>query len=164
MMPQEPIRDFMHRTIANLEFVRAKSGPFEVTQLVNSFLGAVVHPWERFSTDQAFQKSLSEAHRLGWPLIQKERQNDKPINTIWDLIRAVRNGLAHGNIEFRSAGSNEIKFLSVEDRYPRGHARAGQRRTGVVLSVEQLNSLLYCFTDLADDLCRRTVRPGPIAA
>jgi hypothetical protein len=39
-MPTEPIRDIMRRTIANLEFVErhaTPNGPYEVTQLLNSF-------------------------------------------------------------------------------------------------------------------------------
>jgi hypothetical protein len=49
MMPYEPVLDIMRRTMANLEFVeehKSDIGPFEVTQLLNSFLGALAHPWE----------------------------------------------------------------------------------------------------------------------
>ena len=46
-MPIEPIRDIMRGTIANLEFVETHArpnGPYEVTQLINSFLGTLAHP------------------------------------------------------------------------------------------------------------------------
>ena len=42
-MPHDPVRDIMRRTMHNLKFVEARAGadgPYEVTQLVNSFLGA----------------------------------------------------------------------------------------------------------------------------
>ena len=49
MMPHEPTRDMMRRTMKNLEFIESHAkiyGLFEVTQLVNSFLSALAHPWE----------------------------------------------------------------------------------------------------------------------
>jgi hypothetical protein len=52
MNPEQPVRDIMQWTMMNLEFIEAqprdpRTGPFEVTQLVNSFLGALAHPWIR---------------------------------------------------------------------------------------------------------------------
>jgi hypothetical protein len=47
VMPIEPVRDIMRRTMQNLKFVeghRGANGPYEVTQLLNSFLGALAHP------------------------------------------------------------------------------------------------------------------------
>jgi len=44
----------MRRTMANLEFVEAHSGPngpYEATQLIDSFLGALAHPWETMGDD-----------------------------------------------------------------------------------------------------------------
>ena len=43
----EPLLDIMRRSMANLAFVEAHagpSGPYEVTQLINTFLGALTHP------------------------------------------------------------------------------------------------------------------------
>jgi hypothetical protein len=50
MEPFEEVKDLMKRTMFNLRFVeehKARNGPYEVTQLINSFLGAMAHPWER---------------------------------------------------------------------------------------------------------------------
>ena len=47
MPPTEPIRDVVRRTMANLQFIEGHAsarGSYEVTQLVNSFLGALAHP------------------------------------------------------------------------------------------------------------------------
>lgn len=63
-----PVRTIMDRTMSNLKLVQRlhkeavergdqvdELGPFEVTQLVNSFSGALAHPWERvFATDRQF--------------------------------------------------------------------------------------------------------------
>jgi hypothetical protein len=64
VMPHEPIRDIMHRTMNNLEFIEAHAaadGPYEVTQLINSFLGALAHPWETYRDDLP-TISLAAAH------------------------------------------------------------------------------------------------------
>lgn len=78
VMPSEPVRDIMRRTMANLTFVEMNAqpdGPFEVTQLINSFLGALAHPWELLKTD-LMALTLADATKRGWPAIAKERISD----------------------------------------------------------------------------------------
>ena len=70
MMPFEPVLDIMRRTMENLEFVERhanKDGPYEVTQLINSFLGALAHPWEEFQAE-LLQMPLADAAAKGWPI------------------------------------------------------------------------------------------------
>jgi len=53
-MPTQPLLDIMRRSMANLAFVEehaGPSGPYEVTQLVNTFLGALAHPFEAMRDD-----------------------------------------------------------------------------------------------------------------
>jgi hypothetical protein len=72
MMPFEPLLDIMRRTMANLEFVeehKSANGPFEVTQLLNSFLGALAHPWENLK-GELNSISVVDAKREGWPIPQ----------------------------------------------------------------------------------------------
>jgi hypothetical protein len=73
MMPREPVRDMMRRTMQNLQFVEAHkgpNGPYEVTQLLNSFLGALAHSWEKYQAELC-AKSLAEAAKVGWPDISR---------------------------------------------------------------------------------------------
>jgi len=54
MMPHEPTVDVKLRTLKNLKFIESYAGttcPFEVTQLVNSFLGALAHSWGNLRDD-----------------------------------------------------------------------------------------------------------------
>ena len=77
-MPTEPVRDIMRRTMANLAFIerhKSDSGPYEVTQLINSFLGALAHPWEDMKTELR-GITLSEGETRGWPRIVKEHTTD----------------------------------------------------------------------------------------
>ena len=68
MMPQEPVRDILRRTIANLEFIEAYAtldGPYRTTQLLNSFLGALAHPWEQFYDHPSMKISVADAVEQG---------------------------------------------------------------------------------------------------
>jgi hypothetical protein len=132
MNPTEPARDLMRRTMVNLRFIeahQASDGPYEVTQLINSFLGALAHPWERYRTDLQ-RLPLAEAGRLGWPEMEKELTEDVDPNSLGDLLRLVRNAFAHGNIEFIPDSSGDIQQIRFWN-----NNRSGRRTWGAVLTV-----------------------------
>jgi hypothetical protein len=90
MMPHEPVLDIMRRTMANLAFIEQRAstdGPFEVTQLINSFLGALAHPWETL-WKELNSISISDAERQGWPIPRAERPTDQAPTSLGDLIHA----------------------------------------------------------------------------
>src|SRR5260370_14025458 len=133
MMPNEPLRDIMRRTIENLKFVErnaAPTGPFEVTQLINSFIGALAHPWEQLKAELN-EMPLSNA--VGWPVIEKERPNDEDPKSIGDLVRLLRNAIAHGNIDFLPGNKAEIKALRVWNT---------RRTWGTLLTVSDMRRFL----------------------
>jgi HEPN pEK499 p136 len=99
----------------NLLFIeehKTPNGPFEVTQLLNSFLGALAHPWEAYQNELC-AKRLVEAAMLGWPNIAKERPRDRDPETLGDLVRLMRNAIAHGNVEFLPGSATDIKAIRV---------------------------------------------------
>ncbi len=93
-MPKNPAKEIMERTMANCWFIQQQvpviegrkarlrlgqnvaqatdeiEGPYEVTQLLGSFLGALVHPWEKLRKEVRTDLScnLVEAQRRGWPV------------------------------------------------------------------------------------------------
>jgi hypothetical protein len=151
-MPTEPIRDVMRRTIANLEFIEhhaGPNGPYEVTQLLNSFLGALAHPWEAMRND-LLALPLAEAADRGWPMIQKERPSDCDPESLGDLIRLMRNGFAHGNIELLPGKKGEIRALLVWN-----NNQSGRRTWGAMITVEAARKFLLCFVELIDELHER---------
>jgi hypothetical protein len=148
MMPTEPLRDMMRRTMENLEFIEGKagpSGPFEVTQLVNSFLGALAHPWERLRADLN-EMALGSP---GWPAIRKERDSDDDPKSLGDLVRHLRNAVAHGNIEFLPGPQGDIKALRIWNWH------RGQRTWGAILTVAEMRDFLVRFVVLAEELHER---------
>jgi hypothetical protein len=111
MMPQERIRDIMLRTMKNLEFIYEykKKGyeVYEVTQLINSFLGALAHPWEVYR-DKLNDMSLDVAAERGWPIIKKGRKSDKEIRSLGAPVKHIRNGIAHGHVTFKADAQKEF--------------------------------------------------------
>ena len=95
------IRDFAERTRKNLrtiEDLQAKGGEaYEVTQLVNSMLGLLVFPRERFF-DQIPQTSLSDLEADGWP-VPKVVGDFPQARDLRELIRYLRN--ADRSLQYR---------------------------------------------------------------
>src|SRR5579871_6775096 len=149
MIPHQPILDIMRRTMANLEFIeqRAKpDGPFEVTQLINSFLGALAHPWEMLRNELNVTL-IEQAERQGWPIPRAEQTTDQAPTTLGDLIRLMRNGIAHGNISFLAGGQDQIAALRVENRN-----RQGRRTWGVIITPALMRRFLERFVALVEEI------------
>ena len=147
-MPWEPTLDIMRRTIANLEFVERNArpgGPFEVTQLLNSFLGALAHPWERYRSD--FHNIPFTADD-GWPRLPPALQTDKVPDSLTEALRLLRNGIAHGNIDFLQGPDGSIRAIRIQN-YDRG-----RRTWGTILTVSDLRLFLYRFVEFAECLGR----------
>jgi hypothetical protein len=148
MMPHEPVRDVMRRTMHNLQFVEAHKspdGPYEVTQLLNSFLGALAHPWEAYR-NEICAKSLAEAAAIGWPNIAKERPRDHDPESLADLVRFMRNAIAHGKVEFLPGPAADIRALRV------WNTDRGRRTWGALITVADMRTFLACFVQLAEAL------------
>ncbi len=143
-MPTEPLLDVMRRSMANLAFVEAHAGPpgpYEVTQLVNTSLGALAHPFEAMRHN-LMSLPLAEAAALGPPRIDRERPGDSEPTSLGDLIRLLRNGFDHGNLEFLPDGRGQIGALRIWNTTPRG-----ARTWGAVIEVDGMQRFLGLFVE-----------------
>ena len=159
MMPHEPVLDIMRRTIANLEFIErnaSANGPYEVTQLINSFLGAMAHPWERLKSD-SFSTSTADAVAAGWPIPLAEHLDDNSPKTLGDFFRNLRNGIAHGNISFLPGALGEIAALRIENR------NRGQRTWGAIMTPNDMRRFLRMFVALVEEIDTMARKPLRIA-
>jgi hypothetical protein len=146
--PTEPVLDIMRRSMANLEIVEAHagpSGPYEITQLVNTFLGALAHPFEAMR-DDLLNLAVADAVNLGWPSIARERPTDREPSSVSDLIRLMRNGVAHGNIEFLSDGKGQIHAIRLWNTDTRTRARTW----GAVVTIKDMRHLFVSFVKLIE--------------
>jgi hypothetical protein len=109
---------FALRTRKNLEYIRHAFGQEEdvhvVTHLVNSLLGIVVVPKERYFEESFWSISLEELTRRGWPkwdvTIDDPPEGGSKTETLGHLIRRLRNAAAHGR--FRFGGEPDSRQLS----------------------------------------------------
>ena len=149
--PEKGKLDIMRRTMRNLEFVEThrdlKRGPYEVTQLVNSFLGALAHPWEDLK-EELNELDLMEAEQRGWPIPQGEGPYEEEPKNLGDLLRLVRNAFARGNITYRGPKNGEIEIVEFwNNRF-----RMKEVTWRASLNVHDLRLFLNCFVALAGEL------------
>lgn len=100
---QHLVRDFAKRTRHNLELIRDHrqqgNEAYEVTQLINSMLGLLVLPKEHYYENIPLT-SLDKLRAEGWPKPVLEGELKKKPKHLRDLIRLLRNSIAHFNVEF----------------------------------------------------------------
>lgn len=151
MMYEDVIADFAKRTEANLQTIRrlakedGAAPAFEVTQLVNSMLGLLVFPQQRY-LDRIPETPIADLAREGWPI--PEVIGDHPqVPNLRQLIRMLRNAVAHFNLEFEPGVGNEIKGLIVWNTEP----RTGDKTWKARLTVTDLDAITTKFVALLLD-------------
>jgi hypothetical protein len=150
------------RTEANLRWIdeAVKSrrhnpdGPFEVTQLVNSFLGALAHSWEAITEHDGTRSllkrlTINSAREAGWPIPNQDDRSTVTPHNVADLLRSMRNGFAHGNVAFHPDGAGEIGAIEIWNQ----PGQRTNRRTAWAgpLSVADLRRFLDKLVALAQD-------------
>ena len=122
------VEDFAKRTRINLNIFRRiqKEHPeiierfkeedpqtdmYEVTQLINSLLGLLVFPREEFIGKIPY-KSIKELIMEGWPIPRIKGQYTQA-NNLNQLVRYLRNAIAHCNIKFISDTNKTIVGLEL---------------------------------------------------
>lgn len=108
------IADFASRTLRNLDRIQqaeqdGENNVFPITQLWNSLLGLIVMPRER---DERLipETPISDLRTEGWPL-PVEAVGDS--DTLRDLVRHLRNAVAHGNVRFTADEDRQIVSLTL---------------------------------------------------
>lgn len=135
--------DFSKRTLRNLDCVqqqvrRGEPGAYEVTQLWNSLLGLVVLPHERMIEGLA-TTSVQELSPGRSPL--STTLGAAP-ETVGDLIKRLRNAVAHFNVEFNIGTDGEIASATVWNEARGRRATTPGRRTWEgVITVGSLEAL-----------------------
>ena len=128
MIYEHVVQEFAQRTQKNLDFIyQHKNNPetkvYEVTQLINSMLGLLVFPQQRFFNSIP-EITLEELEKQGWPRIEptpkiQASEYFKPCINLRELVRVLRNSIAHFNIEFLSKKPGEISGIRIWNIAPR---------------------------------------------
>lgn len=139
-MPDVPVRDIMVRS---KEIYESYAGPHDVTVLINAFMGAWVHPWEVLRPELE-KTEMTEAYRRGWFVPATECAEDVQPARYGDILRYMRNALAHGNVQFVSGEDGKV------DKVRLWNCRGNTRTWGPVMDKQQLKEFFYFLIDLVD--------------
>ena len=148
MAYQNLVRDFASRTRANLEtlrdFQKAQSDVevYEVTQLINSMLGLLVFPQQRY-IDRIPKTPLGELASQGWPS-PKVEGNYPQVKDLRELVRYLRNAITHCNLQFLVDEREQINGLRVWNTNP----RTDQTTWMAKLSIEDIEKITDRFIQL----------------
>lgn len=144
------IRDFSARTWRNLktlEGLRCEgSEVFETTQLLNSMLGLIVFPREEL-VNRIPATPFLELQRDGWPTPTILEGYRDPTD-LRDMIRYLRNSIAHFNLEFIVDDHREIKGLRVWNT----RQNRGQKTWEAELSLSDLRGIAERFSKVISDM------------
>jgi signal transduction histidine kinase len=105
-------------TRQNLEFIERASKSDEnnvhvVTQIANSLLGLVVFLWEREFIRYTKELQLDDLVKDGWPRFEISKGE---CETLHQLVRHLRNAVAHGRIRFSSDSRDPNSvMIDIED-------------------------------------------------
>ena len=151
----EFIVDFAQRTLANLKYIDAqvkgipdeKRKLYEVTQLVNSLLGLLVFPREQYMKEIP-ETPLNELVAKGWPEIKTTR-GTLPKDNLHQLMRMLRNGVAHCNLEFVSDLDHKICGIRIWNGKPCNEC--GAVTWEATLSIVDLRKIVEKFVELIEE-------------
>ncbi len=147
MLYKEVIKDFAQRTRRNLEVIEQLEAEgqevYEVTQLINSTLGLLVFPQQEY-VNAIPPIPITEMKRMGWP-IPRVTGNYKQVDDLNQLVRYLRNAIAHYNIKFIGDGKNRIQLLQVWNEHH------GDKTWEAELSVNDLRKITDRFTAMLLD-------------
>jgi hypothetical protein len=111
---------FADHTRKNLRFIiearRNNQDVHPVTQTVNSMLGLLVFPQQKGFDNSIDSLPLTQLFSAGWPRVQVT-QEEYPTRTLGDLIKHMRNAVAHRLITFSSDSRDSTEVvITMSDR------------------------------------------------
>ncbi len=149
MMYESLIHDFAKRTLANLDSLKVlrDQNPevqfYEVTNLINSMLGLLIFPQQAF-VNEIPPTPLLELADQGWP-IPRVIGSFEQVQNLNQLIRYLRNAIAHCNVKFKAGDRDEIIGIVVWNN----DTRASPRKTWQAeLSIEEIEQITRKFVAL----------------
>jgi hypothetical protein len=150
MMYESLIHDFAKRTLSNLDAVQRMRlhSPdthfYEVTHLVNSMLGLLIFPQQAF-VNEIPPRRLSELEAEGWPIPRVTGQFAQ-VRDLNQLVRYLRNAIAHCNVKFTANDRGEITGLVVwnNDTRKPGHPKIWQAE----MSVNEVERITRLFVQV----------------
>ena len=144
--------DFVERTMQNLQEIEELSkNIYEFTNLLNQCYGLLIVPGE-FAKRRGLISNMNK--HLDYYGFKKEQslRFDADKLTIPNLLRHLRNGLAHGRIEVLDYDNGTIAGIKIWDTYSNKKIVLNKDiHTIIVFSVEELRTFAI---KVAEEYCR----------
>jgi len=153
-------KDFVCRTKFNLELYnsckkgRHKGFNFEVTQLINSFLGLIVFVKEiGVVSNKGLEEFLSDNQPKKW---NYKYDNKEESHNFYNYLRHIRNAIAHPDKKLIVEASTEgiIEKIIFKDFYKDEKKGNYFETTLTIAQIEKLINLLY-VAFLNQDKCKK---------
>jgi hypothetical protein len=132
---------------------------FEVSQLLGSFMLAMVHPWEKHYEKQLAVWTIEEANAI-WniPVLVRTKQN-RPVdnNSLQDFVNFFRNSLAHGNMNISVQDGNIWRLTLWNIPYDRktNQPTADKKKwTFMNVEISDLRQFLLGFVAMTEEFIR----------
>ena len=139
------LKSFVERTRINLNHIEKsqKEGVdvYETTQLINSCLGLLVLPQQKF-LKKIPAKYIAELEREGWP-IPRVSDKYKKVTTLYQLVTKIRNAITHFNIRFIVDHKNEISAIRIWNKNHKG-----RKNWEGFFTVNDLKKFVEMFSNL----------------
>lgn len=152
-MFDESYLSFARRTKSNLDFIQQASGDpklqvYEVTQLVNSLLGLLLFP-RTYTLGYFRSYKLNQLDPHCWPdLTNQSNARDKlPIITLEQVLREMRNAVAHNDLSFIPDRNNDIQRIVFQNENSKGFDNP-YREWSLQLTLPELRLLLNSLLSL----------------
>jgi hypothetical protein len=140
---------FAYRTRRNLEQIEADARAGEdvhvVTQLIVSLLGLIVFPWEHQFDLSINSLSLESLSKEGWPDWKIIKGS---CDTVGDLIRHLRNAIAHRRLHF-SSDSRVLEEVMI--RFSDSKSKNTEPYWSAEISAKDLRTFCLKFIELVDE-------------
>jgi len=104
-------RDFIERSKANVENY---CGEYEITNLINNCLGLIIIPKQKFAKN--IPEYQFDDNDKSYGITRSNITHSDDSYSLWQVLRHIRNGLAHGRIEQRVNG-DQISGLRIHDKF-----------------------------------------------
>lgn len=157
MMYENFVKDFAIRTQKNYNAL--SEGPYEVTQLINSAVGLLIIPKEKFFAqidDSIISSELLD--RLKNCIVHRqdvEEYDEK--GELKDIVKHIRNSIAHGCMEFnaeqdcKTGKTTSIDSVSFKDTNKKYKSNSPQFFE-IKIPISLLREFFFAFADAVSNL------------
>ena len=144
------VKDFAERTEHNLNVIEEinaieKQAAYEVTQLINSLLGLLILPQQKFF-DSIPKDSIEKARKDGWNIPEPLDDKLQQVDDLSVFLRYLRNGVSHFNIKFLSS-DEQISGIEIWNILP--HSKSINWK--IKLDIHEIKSITTKIKGLVND-------------